>query len=220
MIMTRPGIPLIGDSLNVGGTEGQFVEVACGLDRSRWDVHLTCNRAVGPLGARIEAAGLRVWSCGSGSFKSPRFALALWGLARYLRAHRIRLVHAFDYYSDILGVIAARLARVPTVIASQRELGDLRTPLERRFYRLAMRLADYVLVNAQAVAERLAHARVLGPERIVLIPNGVNTVRFSPQPIPQRHRAGHVMVGALANLRAEKGLEHLVQATVSCPGRH
>src|SRR5262249_26813427 len=153
---TRPGILLIGDTLHVGGTEGQFVEVACGLDRSRWDVHLTCLRAVGPLRARIETAGMRVWSCGRGPLKSPRFVLAVWGLALYLRAHRIRLVHCFDFYSNILGVVAARTAGVPAVIVSQRELGDLRTPVQRRFYRLAMRLADYVLVNAEAVAERLA----------------------------------------------------------------
>ena len=163
---------------------------------------------------------MRVWSCGRGPLKSPQFVLAVWGLARYLRTHRIRLVHCFDFYSDILGVIAARVAGVPAVIASQRELGDLRTPLQRRFYRLAMRLADYVLVNAEAVAERLARARVLGPERIVLIPNGVNTVRFSPQPIPRRHRAGHVRVGTVANLRAEKGLEHLVQAMVLVRDRY
>src|SRR5438445_11077898 len=100
MIMTRPGILLIGDSLNVGGTEGQFVEVACGLDRSRWDIHLTCLDAVGPLRARIEASGVVVWSCGRGSFKSPRFVLAACGLARYLRAHRTALVHSFVFYSD------------------------------------------------------------------------------------------------------------------------
>src|SRR5256712_7242491 len=102
MIMTRPGILLIGDSLNVGGTEGQFVEVACGLDRSRWDVHVTCLRAVGPLRARLETAGIAVWSCGRESFKSPRCLLAVSGLVRYLRAHRIRLVQSFDFYSNIL----------------------------------------------------------------------------------------------------------------------
>src|SRR2546426_8602742 len=112
MIMTRPGILLIGDSLNVGGTEGQFVEIACGLDRSRWDVHLTCNRAVGPLGTMIAATGLRVCTCGSGSFKSPRFALALWSLARYLRTHPIRRVHGFVFYNVILPFIAACLAGV------------------------------------------------------------------------------------------------------------
>src|SRR5438445_11178542 len=108
MIMTRPGILLVGDSLNVGGTEGQFVEVACGLDRSRWDVHLTCLRAVGTLRARIEAAGLSVSSCGRGALKSPRFALAVWGLVRYLHSHRIRLVHSCDFYSYYLGIYAAR----------------------------------------------------------------------------------------------------------------
>src|SRR5207244_12893500 len=111
---------------------------------------------------------------GRGALTAPRCVVAAWGLARYLRAHGIRRVHCFDFYSNILGVTAARIAGAPAVIASQRELGDLRTPLQRRFYRLSMRLADYVLVNAEAVAERLAHARVLGPERIVLLPSAGN----------------------------------------------
>src|SRR3989442_16034734 len=171
MIETRPGVLLIGDTLHVGGTEGQFVEVACGLDRSRWDIHLTCLDAVGPLRARIEASGMVVWSCGRGSFKSPRFVLAAWGLARYLRAHRIRLVHCFDFYSNILGVTAARIAGALAVIARQRELGGLPTPLPRPVYRLIMRLADYVLVNAEAVAERLADPRPPRAQRGVLIPH-------------------------------------------------
>ena len=29
----RPGILLVNDSLRLGGTEGQFAEVACRLDR-------------------------------------------------------------------------------------------------------------------------------------------------------------------------------------------
>ena len=66
----RPGVLLIGDTLNLGGTEGQFVEVACGLDPSRWSVHVSCLRAVGPLRMRLEAAGIRTRSCGRGSFKS------------------------------------------------------------------------------------------------------------------------------------------------------
>jgi len=210
MIAARPGILLVGDQLNLGGTEGQFAEVACGLDQSHWDVHVTCLRAVGPLRARIEAAGIPVWSCGRGSFKSPRFALAVWQLARYLRTHRIGVLHAFDFYSNILGVLAGRLARVPAVIASQRELGDLRSPLQRRAYRGAMRLADYVLVNTAVVGDALVRDGVVAPARVATIPNGVDTARFSPAAAVRRSR--HVTVGALGCLRAEKGFEHLVQA--------
>jgi L-malate glycosyltransferase len=202
----RPAVLLVGDSLSLGGTEGQFVEVACGLDRARWDVRVTCLRAVGALRARLDAANLSAWSCGRGSFRSPRFVLAVWTLARYMRTHRIRLVHCFDFYSDVLGIIAARIARVPAIIASQRELGDLRTPLERGLYRAATRLADVTVVNTDAVARRVASPRV------VVIPNGVDTRRFAPDAGAPHRRPRHTTVGTLANLRREKGLGHLVEA--------
>lgn len=64
MSRLRPGVLLLGDTLNLGGTEGQFAEVACGLDRSRWDLHVSCGRAEGPLRARLEAVGLEPWSLG------------------------------------------------------------------------------------------------------------------------------------------------------------
>ena len=126
----RPPVLLLGDSLMFGGTEGQFVEIARGLIRSRWSVHVGCFRAEGPNRARLDAAGVCPVSYGRHSLRSPRFALSVVGLARSLRAARIGLVHSFDFYSNIFGVLAARLARVP-VIASQRDLGDFRPPLQR-----------------------------------------------------------------------------------------
>jgi len=202
---------LLGDSLAIGGTEGQFAEIACGLDRSRWEVDVSCLRAEGPLRSRLDAAGVPVWSCGPRSLKSPRAALAISTLARHLRATGVRLLHAFDFYSNTLGVLAARLARVPIVVASQRDLGDLRSPFQRRVHRVVLRLADHILVNSSAVADRVAEGSV-SPERIVLIPNGVDVTRF--RPASGRHRApgDGVTIGTLANLRAEKGVVDLVHA--------
>jgi len=74
-----------------------------------------------------------------------------------------------------------------------------------------LRLADRVLVNSQAVADRLTVHRALA-RRIVLIPNGVDLVRFSPPPGPTGRRSGRVTVGTLANLRPEKGLADFVRA--------
>jgi L-malate glycosyltransferase len=211
MSAARPPILIMGDSLNPGGTEGQFVGVACGLDRTRWDLHVSCVRAAGPLRARLDAAGVRAWSCGRGSFKSPRVVGTVLALARFLRAHRIRLVHSFDFYSNMLGVPAARLARVPVVMASQRDLGNLRSPLQRRLHAGVLRLADYVVVNAEAVAERLTKAGTVPATRLVVIPSGVDTARFSAPPVDDRG-PGRVVIGTLANLRPEKGLVDLVRA--------
>ena len=215
----RPAILLMGDTLALGGTEGQFAELACRLDRSRWAVHVTCLRAEGPLRDKLDAAGIRAWSCGRGSLRSVGALRCLIKLVRYIRRERVVLVHSFDFYSNVVGVLAARLARAGAVIASQRDLGNLRPPFQRRLHAGILRLADRVLVNSEAVAERLRRHRALAG-RIVVVPNGVDLARFSPAPAGSR-RAGSITVGTLANLRREKGLGDLVSAAAlvraECP---
>ena len=209
MSPVRPSVLLIGDTLNFGGTEGQFVEVACGLPRSRWEVDVACMRAEGPLRSRLDSAGLRPWSCGRGSFRSPRFVGAVTSLARHLRERRVQIVHCFDFYSNVLGVPAARLARVPAVIASQRDLGNLRPWHQQRLHAGMLRLATHVLVNSDAIAERLARTHAARTRRLSVVRNGVDLSRFGPA---ASGRPGRMIVGVLANLRPEKGLHQLVEA--------
>lgn len=201
---------LLGDTLNVGGTEGQFAEVACGLDRSRWDVHVACVRAEGPLRARLEDVGLQPWSLGPSSFKSPGLVVAMLRLAAYLRRHAVRLVHCFDFYSNIVGVPAARLARTPVVIASQRDMGNLRSRGQQSIHSVALGLATHILVNSEAIAACLAQTRAARHNRLEMVPNGVDLTRFEPVAVPT---SGEVTtVATLANLRPEKGLAQLVEA--------
>lgn len=218
MSARRTRVLLVGDTLSVGGTEGQFVELACRLDRARWDVRATCLRAEGPLRARLERAGVHPWSCGVGSLWTPRAGAALVRLARHLRRERIALVHTFDFYSNIMGVLAARAAGVP-VVASQRNLGTRhQTPAHRVVTRLALRLAHRVVVNSEAGAAWLQRERLVPAHKIDLVLNGVDLARFRRR--PRRHAAapGHagdperVVIGTVANLRPEKGLLHLVTA--------
>jgi len=217
----RPRVLLLGDTLNLGGTEGQFAEVACGLDRSRWHLHVSCVRAEGPLRLRLEALGLQPWSLGPSSFKSPGLAVAILRLTAYLRRHAVRLVHCFDFYSNIVGVPAARLARVPAVIASQRDMGDLRGRSQQSIHSLALGLATHILVNSEAIAARLTHTRAARRNRLGVIPNGVDLTRFGPA-VPPSNVSEVTKVGSLANLRPEKGLGQLVEAagivTRTAPG--
>jgi glycosyltransferase involved in cell wall biosynthesis len=211
MIASRPSVLLVGDTLNFGGTEGQFVEVACGLDRGSWDVDVACIRAEGPLRARLDAVGVRPWSCGRGSFKSPRAVGAIRALARHLRERQIQVVHSFDFYSNVMGVLAARAAKVPAIIASQRDLGNLRPWHEQRIHSAMLRLATHVLVNSEATAERLSRSRAARTGRLSIVRNGVDLGRFRPRDSASAAAAAPT-VGTLANLRPEKGLLQLVEA--------
>jgi L-malate glycosyltransferase len=207
----RPPVLLLGDTLSLGGTEGQFAEVACRLDRSRWDLHVACVRAEGPLRARLEGAGLQPWSLGPSSFRSPGLAVAILRLAAYLRRYAVRLVHCFDFYSNIVGVPAARLARTPAVIASQRDMGDLRSRADQFIHSMALALATHILVNSEAIAVRLSHTRLARQKRLGVVPNGVDLARFEPAP-PPPSRGEVTTVATLANLRPEKGLVQLIEA--------
>jgi glycosyltransferase involved in cell wall biosynthesis len=206
-----PRVLLLGDTLNLGGTEGQFAEVACGLDRTRWDLHVSCVRAEGPLRARLEAGGLRPRSVGPSSFRSFGLAGAILRLARHLRRQEVRLLHCFDFYSNIVGVPAARLARTPVVIASQRDMGDLRRRSQQAIHAMALGLATHILVNSEAIAARLGHTRASRHNRLGVIPNGVDLTRFAP-PAPPSPSTGGMTVATVANLRPEKGLVQLVAA--------
>jgi L-malate glycosyltransferase len=211
--MKRHSVVLMGDTLNVGGTEGQFVEIARGLDRSRWKVEVACIRAEGALRARLEEVGVEPWSCGRTSFRSPRLAATVLRMTRRLRASRTDVVHAFDFYSNILAVPAARLARVPVIIASQRDLGELRPWPQRRLHSCILDLATHVLVNSEAVAHRLARTRAARSGRLSVIANGVDPGRFAPA-ADGRRSADAVVIGTLASLRGYKGLRELLEAAV------
>jgi L-malate glycosyltransferase len=207
----RRSILLIGDTLNLGGTEGQFVELGRRLDRSRWLLHVACIRAEGPLRPRLEQAGVEPWSCGGGSFLSPRFVPTVLRLARRIRALKIDLLHSFDFYSNILAIPAARLARVPVIIASQRDLGELRPRYQHRVHATVLNLATHILVNSAAVSERLQATRVARAGRLSVIYNGVDVTRFAP-PGSTGAVSERSLIGVLASLRPYKGLRELVEA--------
>ena len=215
----RLPVLLLGDTLAMGGTERQLTEIARGLEPSRWDVRVACLRAEGPLRARLEEAGLEPWSCGVGSLKSPALVGAIWKLAQYIRRHRIALVHSFDFYSNLYGVLAGRLARTGIIIASQRDLGNLRPPAQQRISRLMLRLAHYVLANSEAAAAGMRQGGRVRPGHLVVVPNGVDTARFGSLEGAAAARRVRVF-GTVTNLRPEKGLTDLVRAAALLRSRY
>jgi glycosyltransferase involved in cell wall biosynthesis len=100
---------------------------------------------------------------------------------------------------------------VPAIIASQRCFNDCYTPAQCQLQKWVHRLADYVLVNSEKIAEELQQSRTVQSEQIVYIPNGLDLERFTPKPRHDRSSRPFT-VGTLANLRPEKGLAHFIHA--------
>jgi glycosyltransferase involved in cell wall biosynthesis len=176
------------DSLNVGGTEVQAVELATRLDPVRYDVTLGCLRARGPLLERLTGSSVQVCEFyPKGGFDSPRGVYQMLRLARFLRRGRFQIFHAHDLYANILGIPAAVIARIPVIISSQRDLGhlDLYKSGRRVWLRRLQKFSTAILTNANAVREAVLVEDHFAPEKVRVIHNGVDLERFS-QPAKDR----------------------------------
>src|SRR5947209_12974698 len=122
------------NSLETGGSERQFVELVSSLKRSGAALHLACIQKKGAFldsGALDGLGELHQFKLG-GSLYGRQSIRSRWSLMRYLRRSKIAVAQAFDFYSNLTMIPAAKLARVPVVIGSHRQLGDLLNPAQFR----------------------------------------------------------------------------------------
>ncbi len=202
-----------------GGCERDLTKMAIGLDRSRFISHVGCFREEGIRTVELYAAGIPVVCFGVRSFHRWSALSGAWRMWRYIRRHRIRLVHCFDVPADIYGVFAARAFGL-TVISSQLSYRTLVSPLERRLLRATDRLASAILVNCKAMHEHLVRDEGVPPERLFLSYNGFDPGIFhpAPGPSPVRPQGASLVIGIIANLRAEKGVDLLLDAFAQVRG--
>jgi glycosyltransferase involved in cell wall biosynthesis len=169
------------NSFEQGGTERQTLQLARLLKESgRFRVKLACLNPHGVLRAEAEALDLGpIGEYKLTSFRDASFVKQARRLARQLRSDSIAVVHAHDFYTNVLGMTAARLARVPARVASKRDIMGFRTPAQNFVERCSFRLARRVVVNAEAVRAFLVRAGV--PSRkIVTLYNGLDPRRVEP----------------------------------------
>jgi L-malate glycosyltransferase len=169
------------DSFEIGGTETQAVELALRLDPARYAVTLACLQMRGPLLAKLDGSSVSVmeWNAGGG-VNSPRGIYQILRLARFLRHARFDIVHAHDLWSNLIAIPAARLARVPVIISSRRDLAHLAwyTPRRRKILRHLQSLSSAVLVNSGQIRDQLVHEDGFRPEFIRVVHNGIDVNHF------------------------------------------
>jgi glycosyltransferase involved in cell wall biosynthesis len=206
------------------GTERQVMNLAFGLDPSQFDVHFACLKRWGDLLQRIAASGKPLSEYRIASLLSARTLRLQLQFARDLRTNAIQVVHTYGFWTNVFGIPAARLAGTPVVVGAIRDTCDQITPAQRRVQRLACRLADAILVNADAIKQRLA-SDGYDAERITVITNGIDFAPFHRAPEPGRLRrelglpTGAPLVAVFARLHPVKGIEYFLEAATGVSAR-
>jgi glycosyltransferase involved in cell wall biosynthesis len=165
------------DRFQLGGQERQTVLNVRTLDRTRFEPVLATLHDDGEHLEDLAAVGVRpfVFDVGRAMIR-PNTALQLARLVRFIQQERIRLVHAQDLHTNVLGALAARLAGVPSIV-TRVDLGHHVAGYRRPLVALASRRADRVLVNALCIREAAIRDGV-EPDRIVVVRNGVDVLEL------------------------------------------
>jgi glycosyltransferase involved in cell wall biosynthesis len=206
-------LQLIG-SFHQGGSERQAVQLARLLKESgRYNLQMACLDSTGILRDEVEQLELgEIPEYRLTSFYDRNALVQVRRLALHLQTRRIDIVQTHDFYSNVFGMAAARLAGVKARIAARRETTGWRTRAQKIVERQAYRLAHSIVANSAAVAEQLVKEGVTA-RKIVTVYNGLDMARVALPVDFNRERAlasfglpregHHRFVTIVANLRHE-----------------
>lgn len=224
--MDRVGILHVVDCLNVGGTERQLFELIRRVDRRRFRPMVACFKAKGELLPRLRELGIEPieFKLG-GTLLHPTTLYQIARMAILCRIENVKLIHAHDFYSNLIGVAAAQLAGA-RAIASRRDLGHWLSVNQLRGLKLAMHGADSVIANAVAVGDLVTRKEGVPTSKLLVVPNGIdvhlfdsNAARDPSPPLPDNPQ-NLPRIGMVASMHLpDKGHGDLLQAAAMLKAR-
>lgn len=196
-------------SMPVGGAETLLVNLVKRLDRTRFAPEVVCLKEPGPLGEALIEEGVSVHH----SLLSGKYDLTilprLVNLIRKRKYEAVVTVGAGD--KMFWGRMAAKLAGVPMIASALHSTGW--PDGVGRLNRMLTPFTNAFIAVAKPHGKFLVDFEKFPDQKVVVIPNGVDTARFAPA--PQSHAVREELnllpntpiVSILAALRPEKNHE-------------
>ncbi len=186
----KPVVLQLIDSFEQGGSERQALKLTQLLhDSGHFSLRLASLSPKGPLRKDVDGAELgEICSYPLNSFYNFHACNQLRRLVRDLRFSKVHVLHTHDFYTNVFGMLAGALARVPVRIASRRETSGMRSTAQYKVQSLAYKLAHQVIANSEAVRAQLIVEGVRA-DKITVIYNGLELDRVQPHPVPTREES-------------------------------
>jgi len=209
----RLRIEMVLPSLIAGGMEVVTTRLVHRLVRRGHTVGVTCLVEEGPLADELRRDGIRVRHVPAPGLRTNVFPT---GLAAWMRqvAPDVAHIHSGVW---LKAARAARLAGVRRVVFTEHGALDVEPWYSSLIKRRAARLTDTVVAVSEPLAQVLIRTHGIDAAKVCVLPNGVDSERFSPGPRPDLLSAWGIgpeslVIGHVARLAPVKNQPLLLEA--------
>jgi glycosyltransferase involved in cell wall biosynthesis len=162
-------VALVIPSLDQGGAEKQICLLAAGLERLGMDPVVIVLTRDGPMRSILDQAGVPVQVIGKRFRADPT---AYYRLRRAIRQFAPDVVHTWLFAANAYGRWAARAAKVPVILASERCVDLWKTPTQFAIDRYLASRTSGITTNSSGVRDfYVSHG--IQAEAFTIIPNGI-----------------------------------------------
>lgn len=197
----------------VGGGEAKLLELTrCLLDSKKYNIIVCSVGQGGPLQTEFEKLGVKVYVFP----KKHKFDISLIGkVAKLMIRERIDIVQMTLFYAEIIGTIAAILARVKIKISWEvythsRKLRHLLA------YKLIYKIIDVVVTVSENTKKAIISEGKVNPSKVTTIHYGVDLTKYNRlnghSKRDELNLSNHRIVGVVARLTDQKGHSYLIEA--------
>jgi len=170
----RTRLALIIPTMDLGGAEKQLCLLARNLPKEAFEVHVFLLTRDGPRSEELRKAGIPVTVIG----KRFKFDFtALFRLRRELAKFKPDIVHTWLFAANSFGRVAAWMAGVPRIIASERCVDPWKTPLHFWIDRQLAKVTEKITTNSEGV-KSFYSSHGIRSSQFEIIPNGIESPAF------------------------------------------
>jgi glycosyltransferase involved in cell wall biosynthesis len=225
--MRKINILYVITQLELGGAQRQLLSLIHHLDRKSYDLFLFTAREGLLMEEALSSGGLTCYR--SRYLKRPisilEDLLALIELVRFIRKHKIDIVHTHSSKAGILGRWAGALTKTKIVIHTVHgwSFNDFQRPFLRKLYlgleRLSAKFTDKIIVVSNHDRQKGLDRKIGADEKYSVVRYGIDRAQFDRGVPSIRKELGigdsEIVIGTIACFKPQKALEDFVQLALS-----
>ncbi|MBU2102934.1 MAG: glycosyltransferase, partial [Candidatus Omnitrophica bacterium] len=206
-------------SLGLGGAERVVINLAKGLDKNKYNVTVCCLNDKGQFAYELEKEGIEVVALN----KKGAFDISIVPrLSSLIRRYNIDIVHTHLWGANFWGRIAAKLANVKVIIATEHNMDTWKNGGYFILDRWVSSFTDKVIVVSESVKDFYYKKIGLTDEKSRMIHNGIESEKYAlaKKGTDFKTNGNEIVIGIVGRLVPQKGHKYFLLAMKELVSKH